>query len=320
MKYNQTTMTSPVSSAVYFDNRDSYSVNNSKVNKEQSSDAREHATQELLENGVHYYSTGDNYKALKSFNSALNAQILIYGRNHPCVSQTISNIGCAHLKNGDLDKAAETLKEALRMKLQTMRGNSLVDPGITSVLSNLGCVCLMKGLHDEAINYYQSALDNQKEVATKNGSNVIYIIDILYNMGRAHIAKGNFDKAMSIFSESLYFARSKYGKDHLETADTLEKIGAIYLHKGMFNEAMQAFEEVLRVTQFILGSNHPDVAPSFYNIGMVYQRRGELSIAKEMYSKALEIYKTNGYKNEDRCVISVRTNISTVERLMSTSR
>lgn len=264
----------------------------------------------LVDNGVQSYMQGRYDQALKQFSTALKTQRLTLGNDHICIAHTLGNIGAVLLKQERFQDASGVLKEslliknALRLKPNTVLPHSVTVIKISDTLNNLGNAAFLDGKFQDAMSYYQDSL---KEITTGEiPGSVIEIADCLHNIGNIHCFLYELDEALLAHTESLQLIQTANGQDDLNAVDTMEKIGSIYLSQHRYDDAMATFVEVLRVTRAALGYHHVDCAPSIYNIGMTYEANGDRRKAKESYLTALSIYQQNDVDDQSVEVVRQR--------------
>ena len=197
-----------------------------------------------------------------------------------------NNLGSIYRKNGELDKAISTYKEALS-----------INPNFAEAYSNLGITYVDKGMFSEAIIQYGKALTINPD-----------LLEAHNNLGIAHYKKGEFDKAIFEYKKALSI-RSHYAEVH-------SNLGSAYLKKGELDKAILEYKKALSINpdyaeaRSNLGIAHshkkekldkeiaaykkfladnPNLAEAHYNLGVVYGNKGMLDEAISEYKKALTI-------------------------------
>uniref|UniRef100_A0A7S3V7N0 MalT-like TPR region domain-containing protein n=1 Tax=Chaetoceros debilis TaxID=122233 RepID=A0A7S3V7N0_9STRA len=257
----------------------------------------------IVENALNSYYEGQGEKALKLLATALKTQRLTLGDADICVAHTLGNIGAVYVSMGWYEEAIEVLEESLAINTKLRNDPSIKLPkgceqiNLYENLNNLGSASFLAGDYLNAMSYYQECLKDL--TGGEIPGTASEIANTLFNIGNCHAVHENeLDDALVAMVESLELIQANFGPEDTRCAETLERIGAIYMKKNQLEEAMNAFVEVLRITKMTLGSEHVDCAPSLYNVGLIYERKRENRRAMDSFKAAMEIYESNGVKDE----------------------
>jgi len=147
---------------------------------------------------------GDQPKAIRYHQQALEIWKKVYGEKHQNVGAALNNLGEAYRAWGEPRKALRFYQEALKILNNV---HEKTHPQVTAVMNNLGEA--FKALEDYsgAIDYYQQALDIDEKVFGRNHPKVAIRLN---NLGEAYLrlkkkqpAKEYFEQAYVIFKEFL---------------------------------------------------------------------------------------------------------------------
>jgi tetratricopeptide (TPR) repeat protein len=209
------------------------------------------------------------YKALQKnpesalLHSGLGSALLEAGQLNPAVtelqtavrlkptSQTYCNLGVAVSSKGELTKAIEYYKKAIRLDAKNAKpyynlGNSMlaqgslveaiaqykkainIDPNYVKAHSNLAIALAQQGKLDEAVEHFSKAIN----------------VDPNYVKARSNLAialaqQGKFDEAMEHLSEAVRLQP--------QDADALCIVGDILVQQGQSQEAIKQYREVLKI-------------------------------------------------------------------------
>ncbi|CAB9521698.1 nephronophthisis 3 (adolescent) [Seminavis robusta] len=183
-----------------------------------------------------------------------------YGKHHALTRAATIELATAYTKNGDAEKAVQTLREALDSLEERDREQSLVAAVILEKLA--------------------SALS-----APKSGTN--------------YFKKNNHQdvilEALGCFNQALRIRYQFLGPLHIDTVECLNTMAALYFRCEDFHNAETAYYEVLVLRRAIFGKDisgldHPSVAVAAQKLGQVHARLAEPKKALEYYKMAEHIY------------------------------
>lgn len=92
--------------------------------------------------------------------------------------------------------------------------------------------------------------------------------------------------------------RKKLGKDDALIGESHFDIAAIHYEHGQYEEAERNLIEAKRIYASVHNPEHPKVADACSNLGSVYQEMGRYGDSLKMYGQALEIFRTDGDREE----------------------
>ncbi|MGA2092821.1 MAG: tetratricopeptide repeat protein [Sedimentisphaerales bacterium] len=155
------------------------------------------------------------------------------------------NLGTACLDHGRYQDAAESLKQAVRIK-----------PDYTDALFNLGCAFDKLGRFREAIESYKQAIKINPDFA-KDYSN----IGVDYcNLGRIDDAINSWQQAVRIKPDFV---------------EVYSNLGAAFYKLGRYQDAIESLKQAIKI--------NPDFADAHSNLGFVYLAAGDKNSALEEY-------------------------------------
>ncbi|KAL3936798.1 MAG: hypothetical protein SGARI_002402 [Bacillariaceae sp.] len=239
--------------------------------------------------------------ALKSFESALNSQMIDKFDDHPFLANTLANIGATYLRQGKHLQAEETLQEAKCMmkrlrKNQCKTKEEMSSCKLTGVLNNLGTVHFLQGDRKLSLEYYREALKDAKayRASKKETTNA------LHNIGRLSVLQQDWDAAISMLNESLRMEKDLYGQNSMAVVDTLNLIGFAHFSTDNYDAATVVFAEALSIVHSNCGLVHEKVATSLLNVGMVLERQNRLEEARHTFSTARDVFERIGMADTHR--------------------
>jgi len=203
--------------------------------------------------GLQHYKAGRIGEAIEAYQGGLAAIA-----NEPpgetsveATSELHANLGNACMVRGDLDRAAENYKAALR-----------ASPHLTSCWCNLGNVHLKTGKPQEAVALYVHALTlNPGHWPSRT------------NLVEALMATKQYPVARLLLTELL--------DERPQDAKLHHQLGKVYFELNEPTSAIECFRQAV-----VLDSNDAD---SIYWIGGIRQRLGDIDAAQAAYAQAARI-------------------------------
>ncbi|MEK9627775.1 MAG: tetratricopeptide repeat protein [Nitrospinota bacterium] len=203
----------------------------------------------------------------------------------PRLIRAYNNLGEAHDKLGNYDKAIEEFQQALK-----------INPNYFFGLNNLGNVYGKQKKYNEAIPFFQKALDQKpdyspahyniarayhligkKREAAESYRKAIqfnpYFEQAFYNLAYLSMELSGFDEAIANFNKFLKM-QPNHSKAHFGLGNAL-------MMKGQLDLAMQEYR--------ISGALDPSFALPYMNMANIQMQTKNVSAAIENYKKALEI-------------------------------
>jgi tetratricopeptide (TPR) repeat protein len=203
----------------------------------------------------------------------------------PGLVRPYNNLGEAHDKLGNVDKAIGEFKGALK-----------INPNYFFGLNNLGNVYGKQGKYGEAINYFEKALDQKSDYSPAH-----------YNIARAYHLIGKKQEAAESYRKAIrfnpYFEQAFYNLAYLsmelsgfdEAIENFNKFIKMQpnhsrAHFGFGNALMMKGQLDLAMLEYRLsGKLDPTFALPYMNIASIQMQTKNISAAIENYEKALKI-------------------------------
>jgi tetratricopeptide (TPR) repeat protein len=270
----------------------------------------------LIKEGITYHQKGQYSMALKSFMSALKAQMVDRPKDHPFVANTLANIGSTYLRQGCHQNAAESLHEAKemvqRLRNQCKTKKEMSEFKLSGVLNNLGTVYFLQGNNKLSLEYYREALkDARAHCASKKE-----VTNALHNIGRLCALQKDWDASLNMLNESLRMEKELYGKNSMAVVDTLNLIGFVHFSTEAYDAATVVFAEALSIVHSNCGLVHEKVAISLLNVGMVLERQGRLDEALHTFSTARDVFERIGMDHNNRGVRVAQESIDKISAVL----
>ncbi len=230
-----------------------------------------------------YNAQGEYKTALECYLKSLSIDTLIYGDNHPELSDSLLNIGSAYKQLGENQKAAEYFKKAVNPYTSS---GKYYQPMVSFFFNNMAAIYSEMGDNKQALECFESALDiNQKVYGDRHPQ----VAGSYSNMARVYGKQEKFDHALGYSLKSLDIRKSAYGETHPEVADSYSSVGNCYFKLKKFPEALGHLEKALEISKSLYGDKHADVAVLWREIGMVYASQEEFSKAFQCLFTSVEL-------------------------------
>ena len=160
-------------------------------------------------------------------------------------------LGLAYQKRGDLEKAEEYLRSAVRKK-----------PDYAEAHNNLGNLLGLQGKSEEAIREYEKAVANVLYPTPEYG---------YYNMGREYARLKDLPRADGMYQRAIALNPS--------FAEAYRGLAMVQSEKGEWKEAARTLERLVDVA--------PSHAPGWLDLGRLYLRLKRTEEARGAFRKAM---------------------------------
>jgi tetratricopeptide (TPR) repeat protein len=241
--------------------------------------------------GKAYLGTSDFDLALKNFQIAYNHS------NSITDLALISNmLGLAYQGKGDLANAEHYYSDSLR--LYKLLNNKI---GEAAQLNNLGEIYNLKGNTTKALEYFEKALDLNESI-NNNQENIAVNYN---NIAVVYAEKKDFQKAIEYLQKSLNIYEND--GNFLGSAQVMLNLGNIYRQAKNYNDSEKYLESgKIRIEKT---GNKFWLARSYEYFGLFYLDKNDTKKAINSFSKALDIYKQIGDKEDSKKVSKLLSQI-----------
>ncbi len=216
---------------------------------------------------------------------ALDIQKKVLGEEHPDVAASLSNLGIAYKKQGDVPQALDYYTQSLAIQKKALGEEH---PDVAVSLNNLGSAYAERGDVPQALDYYTQSLTIQKKVLREEHPDVALTLN---NLGSVHKKQGDLPQALDYYTRSLAIRKKVLGKEHPDVAVSLSNLGSVYKKQGDLPQALDYYTRSLAIRKKVFGEGHPDVALSLSNLGLVYQAQRDFPQAIDYHTRSLAIRK-----------------------------
>lgn len=133
------------------------------------------------------------------------------GGDNPDVSDSLTGLGVALVRKGDLREAEAVLREALTIRLRFYGETS----NLTGLAySNVGLVLMESGQNDEAGNMFLRAMT---VLNAAGGANPDELVVVMSNLATVLLRGGDAESSVSIQRQVLQIAEGHFGAGHVRT-------------------------------------------------------------------------------------------------------
>jgi tetratricopeptide (TPR) repeat protein len=216
-------------------------------------------------------------------------------------------LGEAYVQTGDLEKAATTFAEGVRVDPSFLESHSEEIAGAADALLQAGKEALQAGdlaTADELLGVVAPLVSGQGEVyfllgqAYQQAGDVVQALSAFANaVGLSpELATQYADEIDAVAQRGLEMGQEALDTGDLTTAAQMMEavakllpdvprahflLGNIYNENNQFTQAIQAYQTVLRL--------EPDSSSAYTNMGVVYYKMGDLETAVQQYEAALDL-------------------------------
>lgn len=226
--------------------------------------------QEEIDKCYHYLNTFQYQKAIESGTKAAE----LYPKNpypYICLGQVYFYTGNINLAISNLETAEKLVTDKKDLK------------DVYSLL------CVFYGqINDleKALPYCDKGIALSTELGDVNTAALM-----LTGIGSVMKNRGNYDKALDYYKQAL-----KLSVDETTKSTIYYTIATLYDVKGDFDSALNYIEEAIKLCQ--KNKMYPNLGIMYAHTGMIYMKKGDKQTAKEYFTKAYNLFKLIGNKEE----------------------
>lgn len=232
--------------------------------------------------GALYYKTGNYAKALEKTMDALeSAQQDTTEDNTQFIASCYNNIGLFYIELGDIYKAEDYCKGALRLYKEL---GMYLEAGTTYL--NLGEFFAHQGKLENALDYYKEGLVSLEKATVVGGQEQHKedktFIHIYNGIGEVATQLKRFPEAINALNKSLEIHK----REPAQLDKTYSVLGMYYEAQGNYDKAVNYYEEALGLRMKLYGEKHPLIAQVYFELGQVADKKHENVVAMSYYNLA----------------------------------
>ena len=219
------------------------------------------------------------------------------------LADSLNGLGVVQHGRGDLDGAAESLREALgiRRALAEVVGGPESRAFLADSLNDLGVVQQSRGDLDGAAESLREALGIRRALAEEVGGPAFreLLAALLNNLGVVQVSRGDLEGAAESLRDAVEIRRALADEvgvpeSRAGLAQSLSNLGVVQRRRGGLEGAAESFRESLRIWRALADEvggpeSRSHLAASLNNLGNVQRSRGDLDGAAETWREALGI-------------------------------
>ncbi|NCC30907.1 MAG: tetratricopeptide repeat protein [Chloroflexia bacterium] len=191
-------------------------------------------------------------------------------------AQVLSGAGVLANAQGDHERAAALLEEALRLQ------RNLDDPAtLAFVVTNLGIAVLQQGDYLRAIALFEESLALRRTLGDP-----VSIASSLNNLGLLTLYQGEFDRAESFFEETIMLRRSL--GDTWGIGNSLNNLGLAAYYQGNYEEALNFCSESYAIAMGLRDTHSQGLALT--NLGRILVALGRYQDAVSHLIQAVDLW------------------------------
>jgi len=195
----------------------------------------------------------------------------------------LATIGVILRNNGQYDRAAPLLEQALAMSEATSGGDSAAVAACLNHLAQLhvsaGRLAQAEPLLERSIAIFESLHGPEHaEVATG-----------LSCLAKVYYLQRQFDRAEPLYERSLAIREKVLAPDHREIATSLNDLALVRIAAKDFTDAERFLRHALSIFEGTLGPDHPDVAATLNSLAFLLEDQDRYAEAEPLHVRALAI-------------------------------
>ncbi len=215
--------------------------------------------------GTSYQLLGENDKASRQLERALELRKKHLGETHEDTRRTENNLEVARDRGGELPgnvgKSKKNYDDALADKGPNDRETLAMQSRYASDLRDA------KQL-DQAMEMF---VDIRNRLTEKYGPNHEDVLTAMNNIATTSFHQGKRDVALKQLEEVLAKRKQVLKPAHPDTLLTLNNVATMYSHGQRFEESVRLFEEALWMRMRVIGPKHPDTNQTIQNLGQTVE-------------------------------------------------
>ncbi len=239
----------------------------------QATDTRQAQADQLLEQGMQQYRTGQPTEAIATLQQALTLYQAL--ADQPKIVKTLRNLGNAYYVMTAYPQATAYYQQSLAL---AQKGRDRA--GEAAALGNLGVITVNLGDAAKATAYYQQALALYREVKDRQGEGqtIGNLAEIAYN-------KGDYPGAIAAYEQTIAIAREL--NDRQLEANSLGSLGVIYYSLSNQTKSIAYSQQQLTIARSL--NDRLGEAAALNNLGNNYYALGNYGQAIASLDQRLTI-------------------------------
>ena len=201
-----------------------------------------------------YFSQQELKQALHALQDAMNVWMAVKeDPSNPEVLATLNNMGLAHERMGDLDKALECYEDLLHVRSQVL-GEDHVD--VADSLSSIAKLLERQGNTEGALDLYHEAIRIYKRAATDQDPSLLTnVAELDCRIASILMEEGQVDESIDKYQEALQMDHSTLGMTSVDTATIYHGLGRAYMAKHQFSLARECLLKAARLLAAVPADN-----------------------------------------------------------------
>ena len=198
------------------------------------------------------------------------------------VNKALSNISTCHIEMGDYDKASRGLREIIL--------RSADDETICAASYNLSICLRRQGQIQKAYSYAKRAYDKSQALGQLNWMARCHNL-----IGNIHLVQSHMDKALSQYRKALSIRLKEKVANRFSIAILKDNIGYCQMLRGRYEEGIAEVTEALDLVTEL--QSKKCICECSHDLSFGYMQLRRLDEAELYGKRALEIAEAEGYKD-----------------------
>jgi len=230
-----------------------------------------------------YYQLSSHKEAEPLLDRAIKIREKSYGKDHPEVAASLSNLAQLLQATNRLKEAEPLMERALKI---VEKSYGMDHPRVALDLNNLALLLKATNRLKEAEPLMERALKIREKSYGKDHPEVAASLSNLANL---LLATNRLKEAEPLMERALKIREKSYGKDHPDVAVSLSNLAMLLLAKNRLKEVEPLMIRALKINEMNYGKDHPKVATSLNNLAGLLIDLNRLKEAEPLMERALTI-------------------------------
>ena len=218
------------------------------------------------------------------FERALALAEKTYGRNHPAVAESLTNLGVVASFEGDVAASVPLLERAIAILEPYAQTEPLA---LSNAVGNLGAALETQGRREESLALIGRALEVARAHAELGDAQINVA---LHNYATALLNMDRFAEAEPLIREALALQEKKLGPDSPALDPTLDNLAVVLYRKGDVDAAIAINERRLAMARKHFSGAHPWTASALTDVGEQLVASGKHGEGTAMLREAIAMY------------------------------
>ena len=240
----------------------------------------------------------DSAAALAAHRRAIAIVERHYGRAHPSVASSYSDLGVVLADRGDVAQGLAALRHAVEIYEETLGPDH---PDLARVLNSVGAWESATGDYEGALATLHRALGITERSL---GPEHEFYASVLVSIAQLDVRFGRLHEALDAYRRALAIVEQAFEPDHPRVAAVLAALAKALEDSGDVDGALQHYRRAIAIQERASGSDDAKLAPFLGNLGILLVNTDATDEGLAILRRTERIIATHyGEDNDDRAVV-----------------